>query len=228
MNFEFFVTSRIMFDLFCASYRVSAGNIGYSDSFVLLGRGYIDRGVQTLLLSLPKKVLVTLIHFLCSFISVARRTNPEAPPQLSGLTVYRYGRCWGCGTRICSNSSRPLSSVSLAFSPPDKGGDFSRAFDSLSNPSVFQHSFYISLRKHCFPCRYFLIPLLINPSVTACHLPYILLRKTPRNTTGHGREEGESNPLFIAVKCTYIALRHPAMLRGTTGWSFIFLFYYCV
>ena len=95
MNFEFFVTSQIMFDLFCASYRVSAGNIAYSDSFVLLGREYIDRGVQTLLLSLPKKVLVTLIHFICSFISVARRTNPEAPPQLSGLTVYRYGRCWG-------------------------------------------------------------------------------------------------------------------------------------
>ena len=26
----------------------------------------------------------------------------------------------------------------------------------------------------------------INPSVTACHLPYILLCKTPRKATGHG------------------------------------------
>ncbi len=31
---------------------------------------------------------------------------------------------------------------------------------------------------------------LFNPSVTTCHLPYILLRKTPRNATGHGRGGG--------------------------------------
>ena len=42
-NFEFFVTSQIMFDLFCASYQVGAGNIAYSDCFILLGWGYIDR-----------------------------------------------------------------------------------------------------------------------------------------------------------------------------------------
>ena len=79
-------------------------------------------------LSQSKKVLVTLIHFICSFISVARRTNPEAPPQLSGLTVYRYGRCWGCGTRICSDCPLPFISVSLASSPPDEGGDFFPSF----------------------------------------------------------------------------------------------------
>lgn len=43
VNFEFFVTSQIMFDLFCASYQVGAGNIAYSDCFILLGWGYIDR-----------------------------------------------------------------------------------------------------------------------------------------------------------------------------------------
>lgn len=42
-EFEFFVTSQIMFDLFCASYQVGAGNIAYSDCFILLGWGYIDR-----------------------------------------------------------------------------------------------------------------------------------------------------------------------------------------
>ncbi len=192
VNFEFFVTSRIMFDLFCASCRVSAGNIGYSDSFVLLGRGYIDRGVQTLLLSLPKKVLVTLIHFLCSFISVARRTNPEAPPQLSGLTVCRYGRCWGLRNSHLLGLSSPFYLRLSASSPPDKGGDFSRVFDSLSNPSV-----------------------------TACHLPYILLCKTQRRS-------GKVT-LYSLQRCVPIWLRHtPVMLRGTTGWSFIFLFYYCV
>jgi len=35
-------------------------------------------------LSLSKKVLVTLIRFICSFFSAARRTNQEAPPRLSG------------------------------------------------------------------------------------------------------------------------------------------------
>ena len=31
------------------------------------------------------------------------------------------------------------------------------------------------------------LPVFSNPSVTTCHLPYILLDKTPRNTTGHGK-----------------------------------------
>ena len=33
-------------------------------------------------LSLPKKVLVTLIRFICSFFLAARKTNQEAPPFL--------------------------------------------------------------------------------------------------------------------------------------------------
>ena len=39
-------------------------------------------------LSQPKKVLVTLIHFVCSFFSTARRTNQEGLPQLSGACLY--------------------------------------------------------------------------------------------------------------------------------------------
>ena len=40
-------------------------------------------------------------------------------------------------------------------------------------------------------------------------------------------EEGESNPLFIAVKCTYIALSHPVMPRDTAGRSVrVPLYYY--
>ena len=44
------------------------------------------------------------------------------------------------------------------------------------------------------------------------HLPYILRCKTPRNTTGHGREEGDSNPpfkqsspFFLRLPCDFAA-----------------------
>ena len=73
-------------------------------------------------LSPPKKVLVTLICVICSFFSTARRTNKEAPPRLSGFWVRRYGRRWGLRNPLRSDSPRPFSSVSLATSPPDKGG----------------------------------------------------------------------------------------------------------
>ena len=85
-------------------------------------------------LSLPKKVLVTLNHFICSFFSTARRTNQEAPPLLSGFWVRRYGRRRGLRNSLRSDSPRPFSSVFLATSPPDKGGDFARAFAGLFNP----------------------------------------------------------------------------------------------
>ena len=85
-------------------------------------------------LSLPKKVLVTLIRFICSFFSTARRTNQEAPPLLSGFWVRRRGRRRGLRNSLRSDSPRPFSSVFLATSPPDKGGDFARAFAGLFNP----------------------------------------------------------------------------------------------
>ena len=84
-------------------------------------------------LSLPKKVLVTLICVICSFFSAARRTNQEAPPLLSGFWVRRYGRRRGLRNSLRSDSPRPFSSVFLATSPPDKGGDLIRAFDGLES-----------------------------------------------------------------------------------------------
>ena len=50
-------------------------------------------------LSQPKKVLVTLIRFICSFFSTARRTNQEAPPQLSGFWLVATVAVGVCGTR---------------------------------------------------------------------------------------------------------------------------------
>ena len=87
-------------------------------------------------LSQPKKVLVTLICVICSFFSTARRTNQEAPPQLSGFWVRRRSRRRGLRNSLRSDSPRPFSSVFLATSPPDKGGDFAHAFAGLFNPSV--------------------------------------------------------------------------------------------
>ena len=87
-------------------------------------------------LSQSKKVLVTLIRFICSFFSAARRTNQEAPPRLSGFWVCRRSRRRGLRTSLRSDSPRPFSSVFLATSPPDKGGDFAHAFAGLFNPSV--------------------------------------------------------------------------------------------
>ena len=84
-------------------------------------------------LTLSKKVLVTLIRFICSFFSTARRTNQEAPPLLSGFWVRRYGRRRGLRNSLRSDSPSPFSSVFLATSPPDKGGDLIRAFDGLES-----------------------------------------------------------------------------------------------
>ena len=111
-----------------------------------------EEGATKDFLSLPKKVLVTLIRFICSFFSTARRTNQEAPPLLSGFWVRRRSRRRGLRNSLRSDSPRPFSSVFLATSPPDKGGDFACAFASLFNlsvfltPSPFGHSPYI-------PCR---------------------------------------------------------------------------
>ena len=93
----------------------------------------LGRGDTKDFLSLSKKVLVTLIRFICSFFSTARRTNQEAPPRLSGFWVRRYGRRRGLRNSLRSDSPRPFSSVFLATSPPDKGGDLIRAFDGLES-----------------------------------------------------------------------------------------------
>ena len=146
--------------------------------FFLLGEA--GQGDTKDFLSLSKKVLVTLIRFLCSFFSAARRTNPEAPPQLSSLLACRYGRRRGLRNSLCSDSPRPFSSVFLAASPPDKGGIGDCALACILTPSPYGHSPYILLRKtqgeSVIPGLS--LPLFINPSVTACHLPYILLCKT--------------------------------------------------
>ena len=112
--------------------------------FFLLVR--LGRGDTKDFLSLSKKVLVTLIYVICSFFSAARRTNQEAPPQLSDLLARRLGRRRGLRNSLRSDSSRPFFSVSLAPSPPDKGGIGVCVLACILTPSPFGHSPYI-------PCR---------------------------------------------------------------------------
>ena len=133
-------------------------------------------------LSQPKKVLVTLIRFICSFFSTARRTNQEAPPQLSGFLACRYGRRRGLRNSLRSDSPRPFSSVFLATSPPDKGGIGGSCL--YSNP----------LALWALP----LYSLTETPRKATGHgrgegemyFPFAsapILYATPRNATGHGK-----------------------------------------
>ena len=146
-------------------------------------------------LSLPKKVLVTLIRFICSFFSTARRTNQEAPSRLSGFWVRRLGLRRGLRNSLRSDSPRPFSSVFLATSPPDKGGDFARAFAGLFNPFALRALPLYSFQEHR------------GRGGTSIISTEGLFKISPR------RHAPQLSPIFCCVP--------PAMLRGTAGkkWS---------
>jgi|GEM_PF-681751 len=129
--------------------------------FFLLVR--LGRGDTKDFLSLSKKVLVTLIYVICSFFSAARRTNQEAPPQLSGFWLVATVAVGVCGTRSAQTVLALFPPSSLRLRRPIKAESGIVAFACILTPSVFS----------------------TPPSFG--HLPYILLCKTPRNATGHGR-----------------------------------------
>ena len=129
--------------------------------FFLLVR--LGRGDTKDFLSLSKKVLVTLIYVICSFFSAARRTNQEAPPQLSGFWLVATVAVGVCGTRSAQTVLALFPPSSLRLRRPIKAESGIVAFACILTPSV----------------------LLTPPSFG--HLPYILLCKTPRNATRHGR-----------------------------------------
>ena len=129
--------------------------------FFLLVR--LGRGDTKDFLSLSKKVLVTLIYVICSFFSAARRTTQEAPPQLTGLWLVATVAVGVCGTRSAQTVLALFPPSSLRLRRPIKAESGIVAFACILTPSVFS----------------------TPPSFG--HLPYILLCKTPRNATGHGR-----------------------------------------
>ena len=123
----------------------------------------LGRGDTKGFLSLSKKVLVTLIYVICSFFSAARRTNQEAPPQLSGFWLVATVAVGVCGTRSAQTVLALFPPSSLRLRRPIKAESGIVAFACILTPSVFS----------------------TPPSFG--HLPYILLCKTPRNAAGHGK-----------------------------------------
>ena len=97
-------------------------------------------------LSQSKKVLVTLIRFICSFFSTARRTNQEAPPQLSGFWLVATVAVGVCGTRFARTVLALFPPSSLRLHRPIKAGILLVLLLVFSTPSLFGHSPYI-------PCR---------------------------------------------------------------------------
>ena len=86
--------------------------------FFLLVR--LGRGDTKDFLSLSKKVLVTLIYVICSFFSAARRTNQEAPPQLSGFWLVATVAVGVCGTRSAQTVLALFPPSSLRLRRPIK------------------------------------------------------------------------------------------------------------
>ena len=87
----------------------------------------------------------------------------------------------GLRNSLRSNSPRPFPSVSLASSPPDKGGIGDCCFCLYSNPlALWALPLYgfATQGESVIPCLLLSLFFLTPPSFG--HLPYILLRKTQR------------------------------------------------
>ena len=96
----------------------------------------LGRGDTKDFLSLSKKVLVTLIYVICSFFSTARRTNQEAPPQLSGFWLVATVAVGVCGTRSAQTVLALFPPSSLRLHRPIKAESGIVAFACILTPSV--------------------------------------------------------------------------------------------
>ena len=163
--------------------------------FFLLVR--LGRGDTKDFLSLSKKVLVTLIYVICSFFSAARRTNQEAPPQLSGFWLFATVAVGVCGTRSAQTVLALFPPSPLRLHRPIKAESGIVAFACILTPSPYGHSPYIFAAQNTPQCcgtrqgesvrfDFVTVAVFLTPPSFG-HLPYILLYKTPRNATGHGR-----------------------------------------
>ena len=113
--------------------------------FFLLVR--LGRGDTKDFLSLSKKVLVTLIYVICSFFSAARRTNQEAPPQLSGFWLVATVAVGVCGTRSAQTVLALFPPSSLRLRRPIKA-ESGIVLLLVLTPSPCGHSPYICCAKH--------------------------------------------------------------------------------
>ena len=148
--------------------------------FFLLVR--LGRGDTKDFLSQPKKVLVTLIYVICSFFSAARRTNQEAPPQLSGFWLVATVAVGVCGTRSAQTVLALFPPSSLRLRRPIKAESGIVAFACILTPSVLLTP--PSLRATSPLC------LRHTGEEGEMYFPFAsapILYVTPCNVTGHGR-----------------------------------------
>ena len=148
-------------------------------------------------LSFPAKESPCYTNLRYLFILLSSEKNePRSAAAVIGLLACRYGRRRGLRNSLRSNSPRPFPSVFLASSPPDKGGIGDCCFCLYSNPLCFINPsvlrtpplyFAVQNTPQCCGTRQgervilgllllqpmFSTPLFFNPSVTACHLPYM-------------------------------------------------------
>ena len=81
----------------------------------------------------PPKIVSDARDALRLFILLSSEKNePRSAAAVIGLLARRYGRRRGLRNSLRSDSPRPFSSVFLATSPPDKGGDFASLFNPLA------------------------------------------------------------------------------------------------
>ena len=171
---------------------------------VRLGRG----GYKGLSFPVKESPCYTNLRYLFILLS-SEKNEPRSAAAVIGLLACRYGRRRGLRNSLRSNSPRPFPSVFLATSPPDKGGIGDCCFCLYSNPLCFINPsvlrtpplyFAVQNTPQCCGTRQgecvrfdfvtvavFSTPLFFQPLRPCGHLPYILLCKTPRNATGHGR-----------------------------------------
>ncbi len=171
---------------------------------VRLGRG----GYKGLSFPVKESPCYTNLRYLFILLS-SEKNEPRSAAAVIGLLACRYGRRRGLRNSLRSNSPRPFPSVFLATSPPDKGGIGDCCFCLYSNPLCFINPsvlrtpplyFAVQNTPQCCGTRQgecvrfdfvtvavFSTPLFFQPLRPCGHLPYILLYKTPRNATGHGR-----------------------------------------
>ena len=148
-------------------------------------------------LSFPVKESPGYTNSLSWFVLLNSEKNEQrSAAAVIGLLACRYGRRRGLRNSLRSNSPRPFPSVFLASSPPDKGGIGDCCFCLYSNPLCFINPsvlrtpplyFAVQNTPQCCGTRQgervilgllllqpmFSTPLFFNPSVTACHLPYM-------------------------------------------------------
>ena len=90
-------------------------------------------------LSFPVKESPCYTNLRYLFILLSSEKNePRSAAAVIGLLACRYGRRRGLRNSLRSNSPRPFPSVSLASSPPDKGGIGDCYCRCFFNPSVLR------------------------------------------------------------------------------------------